>query len=526
MSAGDSWESKVFRALASPTRLAVLRSLEKQPLNYTELLQATGLDRKTGSGKFAHHIRILLSAGLVGLDEKTRKYSLTAKGVRVVQSLGVIHSAIAEAERIKVRKSGLFMEQFDRNRIAQVLVEEAGVPPKVADKLAKLAEEKLEALKIQYLTAPLIRELVNVLLIDQGLEEYRHRLSRLGMPVYDVEKLLRKAAERRDFHALVKETSRAVFKEYMLHTALPRTSVDKHLSGDIDLTGFETWAFSIHAKLYTSNPERALHEADAIEDEVVFTAEALEDSRLAENLYHVLSCKGLGVSIYCDDGVRDYGGAAVITSQRPSHGLHGRVEVIVSHRPATAGGHPFSASGVVDGAAAINLAGIFLGAGGYEKRFWDGVRSAVDSMFKAFSRKAEMVSRFWEGVGGHFIVSMVGVSELVRSGFSLFELVESVWRECRDVSTSDVRLHLSGCSPEKVAARLYALDVNRYGAKSVGELAGGGVYSHTLPIQDLRQVPKLARILPGGLKLGVDAGELAYLVDLQPLLVLPPATQR
>jgi DNA-binding transcriptional ArsR family regulator len=61
MSAGDSWESKVFRALASPTRLAVLRSLEKQPLNYTELLQATGLDRKTGSGKFAHHIRILLS---------------------------------------------------------------------------------------------------------------------------------------------------------------------------------------------------------------------------------------------------------------------------------------------------------------------------------------------------------------------------------------------------------------------------------------------------------------------------------
>jgi anaerobic ribonucleoside-triphosphate reductase len=100
------------------------------------------------------------------------------------------------------------MEQFDRNRIAQVLVEEAGVPPKVADKLARLAEEKLEALKIQYLTAPLIRELVNVLLIDQGLEEYRHRLSRLGMPVYDVEKLLRKAAERRDFLTLVKETSR------------------------------------------------------------------------------------------------------------------------------------------------------------------------------------------------------------------------------------------------------------------------------------------------------------------------------
>ena len=526
MSAEDSWEAKVFKALASPTRLAVLHILDKQPLNYTELLQATGLDRKTGSGRFSHHIRILLSAGLVALDEKNRKYKLTPKGSRVVQSLDHIQSAIADAEKIKVRKSGLFMEQFDRNRIAQVLVEEASVPPKVADRLAKLAEEKLEALKIQYLTAPLIRELVNVLLIDQGLEEYRHKLSRLGMPVYDVEKLVKKAAEHREFQTLVKETSRAVFKEYMLQTALPRTSVDQHLSGDIDLSGFETWAFSVHAKLYTSNPFQVLHEADAVEDEVVFTAEALEDNRLAENLCYALSCKGLNVSVYSENGLIRYSYAAVITPHRAGLGLRGSVEAVVSHRPATADGHPFSATGLVEGEASVNLPGILLGSGGSEKRFWDGLRVAVESMFKAFSKKVEMVSRFWDGAGGHFIVSMVGVSELVKHGFSLFELVEGVWRECRDVSTSDVRLHLSGCSAERAAARLYALDLNRYGAKAVNGLAEGRSYSHTIPVQDLRDVPRLARLLPGGLKLAVDAGELAYLEGLQPLLVLPPATQR
>ncbi len=58
------------------------------------------------------------------------------------------------------------------------------MPVELAQKLTSETESRLYKFQTQYLTAPLIREMVNSLLVEQNLEEYRHKLTRLGLQVY------------------------------------------------------------------------------------------------------------------------------------------------------------------------------------------------------------------------------------------------------------------------------------------------------------------------------------------------------
>jgi len=92
------------------------------------------------------------------------------------------------------------------------------------------------------LTAPLIRELVIAVLIEEGLEEYRHRLTRLGMPVHDVTQSLRKASEK-GFSSIevLQAAGRQVLTEYVLLKALPREVADSHLAGQIHLSEIWNW---------------------------------------------------------------------------------------------------------------------------------------------------------------------------------------------------------------------------------------------------------------------------------------------
>jgi len=60
----------------------------------------------------------------------------------------------------------------------------------LARKITREVEERLAKTNIEYLTAPLMREYINAILLENGLEEVRHKLTRLGTPPYEVFKLL------------------------------------------------------------------------------------------------------------------------------------------------------------------------------------------------------------------------------------------------------------------------------------------------------------------------------------------------
>src|SRR3989441_10026744 len=134
------------------------------------------------------------------------------------------------------------IEEFDRTRIASSLVTEAGMPQSLADEIASEAEERLLRFGTAYLTAPLVRELVNTILVERKLEEYRHKLTRLGLPVNDVTVLLREAGQKHlDSHWVQKSAGEKVIEEYVLLDSIPRATIDAHLAGQIHLEDAASW---------------------------------------------------------------------------------------------------------------------------------------------------------------------------------------------------------------------------------------------------------------------------------------------
>jgi len=179
--------ARVLKAVASSLRLQVLNMLlDRGPLSYTEIMNILHLNPSRDAGRFAYHLKSLMKADLIEPDAETKKYRLTDLGRMLVDVTEAIEEQTFKRRRMMVRTSRLAMEEFDRNKIARALVKEAKVPQDLAQKIARETEAKLLEVKAKYLTAPLIREFVNAILIEKGLEEYRHKLTRLGLPVYDV----------------------------------------------------------------------------------------------------------------------------------------------------------------------------------------------------------------------------------------------------------------------------------------------------------------------------------------------------
>jgi ribonucleoside-triphosphate reductase len=235
----------IYSVIASPQRLEILKILNvKGPLTYSALKSLAGFKSKKESGKFAYHLRKLVRQLLIQLNRQERKYTATNLG-RLVLNLTrqIEEQSLIESGKLYVRTTRQAMEEFNADKILQSLVKEAGMPVELAQKITSETESRLYKFQTQYLTAPLIREMVNSLLVEQNLEEYRHKLTRLGLPVFDVTQLLTKAGgDGSDAESLLHQTGKSVFSEYLLLEQLPRDVSDAHLNGDIHISEGGTWA--------------------------------------------------------------------------------------------------------------------------------------------------------------------------------------------------------------------------------------------------------------------------------------------
>ena len=234
----------IFDAASAPVRLQILRLLStKGPLQYTEVMFQLKLDPVRDAGKFVYHLKSLTDTGLVTLDKKTKRYGVTELGLMIVSFARDLDEYVnVKRGKLYVRTSRLAIEEFHRNKIARSLVVEAGVPQEIADEIAAEAEDRLVRLKTVYLTAPLIREFVNAILIEKKLEEYRHKLARLGMPVYDVAKLIKTAGEKQlSADYVYRSSAKSVLSEYVILNCLPHKISDAHLSGSIHIANLESW---------------------------------------------------------------------------------------------------------------------------------------------------------------------------------------------------------------------------------------------------------------------------------------------
>jgi ribonucleoside-triphosphate reductase len=80
--------------------------------------------------------------------------------------------------------------EWNRQSIVDALLRETTIAPELAERISREVEETIINSKIKFVTAPLIREVVNEKLIEHGLEEERKQHTRLGMPIYDVDQML------------------------------------------------------------------------------------------------------------------------------------------------------------------------------------------------------------------------------------------------------------------------------------------------------------------------------------------------
>lgn len=165
----------------------------------------------------------------------------------------------------KVRTSRGYLLDWDRNRIVRQIVEESrlvevfygyeGADEETAREIARLVEKKIQMLGLQSLSGPLIREIVNMTLLERGLTSYRNVCTRVGTPVFDAHLIdVGLGFEARD-NANLQENAETSHKkkadkiskeQYLLQ--LPPDLADHHLRGDLhihDLEYFGTRPFCI-----------------------------------------------------------------------------------------------------------------------------------------------------------------------------------------------------------------------------------------------------------------------------------------
>jgi len=266
----------IFSVMASPNRIDILRILNsKGPLTYSELKSLAGFKSKKESGKFAYHLRKLLRQSLVALNKAERRYTITNLG-KLVLSLArqIEERSIIESGKMYVRTSKDSIEEFNSHKIIQSLVREGSLPLELAQKITEEVENRIYKYQITYLTGSLIREMVNSVLLEHGHEEYRNKLVRVGMPVFDVKEMTSNLDHvNNGAEGLLFNAGQRVFAEQLLTNVLPKDVADSHISGDLHITNPGVWSM-IPDTIFVNVKE-------LIEDGIDLGGEYLDVSRIS-----------------------------------------------------------------------------------------------------------------------------------------------------------------------------------------------------------------------------------------------------
>ena len=155
-----------------------------------------------------------------------------------------------------VRTSEGHILEWDRDKIARQIVKETrlvetfygyeGADEESAQGIAREVEDRIRKLGLQSLSGPLIREIMNMVLLEHGMIQYRNVCTRVGTPVYDAHLIdVGRGFESKD-NANLQENAETSHKkkadkiskeQYLLQ--LPPHLADRHLCGDLHIHDLE-----------------------------------------------------------------------------------------------------------------------------------------------------------------------------------------------------------------------------------------------------------------------------------------------
>ena len=131
---------------------------------------------------------------------------------------------------------------MEPERITHALVRETGLSLTVADRISREVEKQIIYSKTSRLTASLVREMVNVKLLEYGYSEERQRHSRLGVPLYDIEQMIQGRSDKSVSGQIERALAGDILRQYSLSRILSNEVAEAHLRGDLHIHNLtEPW---------------------------------------------------------------------------------------------------------------------------------------------------------------------------------------------------------------------------------------------------------------------------------------------
>ncbi|MFW9820910.1 MAG: ArsR/SmtB family transcription factor, partial [Candidatus Thorarchaeota archaeon] len=169
---------KQLKTLGQKVRIDILKKLKntQTPLSFSGI-QKEVLGNELSSVNLSFHLNTLKKSKLI--DSSEEGYTITILGAQIIDKILSIEEILDQQNQTRmIRTSKYSKEIFDTNKIEEYLVMEGEIEQYLARKIAREVEERLSKTNIEYLTAPLMREYINAILLENGLEEVRHKLTR------------------------------------------------------------------------------------------------------------------------------------------------------------------------------------------------------------------------------------------------------------------------------------------------------------------------------------------------------------
>jgi anaerobic ribonucleoside-triphosphate reductase len=128
---------------------------------------------------------------------------------------------------------------WGRDRIIAALTKEAGIEEASASEIAGAVEQKIFRLGQRRVSTSLIRELVNHELLSRGFGSKLRRQIVVGLPKYDLGRMVGDEEARVDPEDLCRAIGQATLRQYALQEIFARDVADAHIEGRLHVHGLE-----------------------------------------------------------------------------------------------------------------------------------------------------------------------------------------------------------------------------------------------------------------------------------------------
>jgi len=233
---------KQLKTLGQKIRIDILKKLKdiQDPFSFSKL-QKEVLEHNNSSVNFSFHLNALKKCELI--DSSEEGYYITKLGKEILNNILSIERILVDRSKTRmIRTSKYSKELFDSSKIERYLVIEGELDEFLAKQITHKVEERLTKTNIEYLTAPLMREYINAILLENGLEEVRHKLTRLGTPPYEVFKLFNSEDTQITPEKFIERLGSDVSEQFLLLNLLPKNLADLYLTGEVALLHLNHWS--------------------------------------------------------------------------------------------------------------------------------------------------------------------------------------------------------------------------------------------------------------------------------------------